>query len=336
VGLGAVGGTVADWRAPCTAAKQLPAGDDSAARRFFETWFAPFAVAAGTESASTDAEGLFTGYYEMEIQGARQPNARFGVPLYRRPDDMVTVSLRDFRADLPSEVLVGRVVDGQLRPYLTRAEIDGGALAGRDLELLWLADPVDAFFLHIQGSGRVRLPDGGATRVGYAASNGLPFVGIGGLLLDRGLISPDEASMQAIRDWLRAHPAEARPLMQENRRYIFFREIEGEGPIGAMGVPLTPMRSLAVDPDFLPLGAPLWLDTTWPSGEPPGGPEAGEPLRRLMVAQDTGSAITGPVRGDFFWGTGEAALARAGGMKQTGRYYLLLPRTVAERRQTTS
>ena len=327
VGPDGLGGTVADWRGPCEALQAVPAGDDAAARRFFESAFTPYAVSAGDE-----ADGLFTGYYEIELRGARQPNGEFSAPLYRRPADMVTVDLQEFRADLPGEVLVGRVADGRLQPYLTREAIDEGALEGEGLELLWLDDPVDAFFLHIQGSGRVQLENGERIRVGYAANNGHPFFGIARTLIDNGSVSRENASMQAVRDWLRANPEEARQLMHRNRRYIFFREIEGEGPIGAMGLPLTAMRSLAVDPAFLPLGAPLWLDTTWPAG----GPEAGEPMRRLMVAQDTGSAIKGPVRGDFFWGTGETALDRAGGMKQTGRYFLLLPRAVAERRDRVS
>jgi membrane-bound lytic murein transglycosylase A len=331
IGPDGLAGTVADWRDLCEALQAVPAGDDAAARQFFEAAFTPYAVSDGS-GTDEDPDGLFTGYYEIELRGARQPSAEYSAPLYRRPADMVTVDLQKFRADLPGEVLVGRVVDGRLQPYLTREAIDEGALDGDGLELLWLDDPVDAFFLHIQGSGRVQLENGERIRVGYAASNGHPFFGIARTLIDNGSVSREDASMQAVRDWLRANPDEARELMYKNRRYIFFREIEGEGPIGAMGLPLTAMRSLAVDPAFLPLGAPLWLDTTWPAG----GPEAGQPMRRLMVAQDTGSAIKGPVRGDFFWGTGEAALDRAGGMKQTGRYYLLLPRAVAERRDRVS
>jgi len=172
------------------------------------------------------------------------------------------------------------------------------------------------------------LPDGRALRVGFAGSNGRPFYAIGRALIDEGVVSRERASMQAIRDWMRANPARANEIMHRNERFIFFRLIEGEGPIGAQGVPLTPARSLAVDPAFLPLGVPLWLDTTWPASE--------KPLRRLMVAQDTGSAIKGPVRGDFFWGSGEPALEQAGRMKQTGRYWLLLPKPVAERRARAS
>lgn len=335
VGPDGVAGTVADWREPCAAAA-YPAPDDEAARGYFERWFAPFAVIRTDRDGET-AEGLFTGYYEVELDGATAPDEVYDTPLYRRPPDLVTVDLGDFRADWKGETIVGRVVDGRLKPYPDRAAIDNGALVGQQAELLWVADPVDAFFLQIQGSGRVRLEDGRTIRIGFAASNGRPFHGIARDLIERGALSKEDASMQAVRDWLRANPDEAAALMQKNPRYIFFREMDGpdaeaDGPIGAQGVPLTPMRSLAVDIAFLPLGAPLWLDTTWP----PGSPDAGKPLRRLMIAQDTGGAIKGPVRGDFFWGTGEAALALAGGMKQTGRYFLFLPKSVAERRAASS
>ena len=175
----------------------------------------------------------------------------------------------------------------------------------------------------------MRLAEGGTVRVGFAASNGLPFFAVGRALIDRGVLPPDKASMPEIRAWLKAHPEEGRRIMELNRRYIFFREIDGEGPVGAEGVPLTAGRSLAVDTALLPLGAPVWLDTHWP-GDP------ARPLRRLMVAQDTGSAIKGPVRGDFFWGTGEAAFAEAGRMKSAGRYWLLLPSAVAQRLKPTS
>jgi membrane-bound lytic murein transglycosylase A len=322
-GEGALAGTVADWRGPCEALRQVPEGEDAALRSVLEQHFRPFAV-----SNAGEREGLFTGYYEAELKAAADPAAPGATPLYRVPDDLVTVDLALFRADLRGEKLVGRVQDGRLVPYLTRKEIDAGALAERGLELVWAADPVDAFFLHVQGSGRVVFPDGRVTRVGYAGSNGHPFYAIGRALIDEGVIDRKSASMQKIRDWLRAHPQKAEEVMQRNARYIFFREITGEGPIGAQGVPLTPGRSLAVDSALLPLGVPLWLDTTWPATD--------KPLRRLMVAQDVGSAIKGAVRGDFFWGSGEEALAQAGRMKQTGRYYLFLPKAVSERRETAS
>ena len=327
LGPDALAGTVADWRAPCAALDSLAPGDDAGLRELLEAQFRPFAVADASQPGKAH-EGLFTGYYEAELNAAGDPRAPGATPLYRVPDDLVIADLALFRADLAGEKLVGRVQDGRLVPYLTRKEIDAGALDGRGLELVWAADPVDAFFLHVQGSGRVVFPDGQVKRVGFAGSNGHPFYAIGRALIDEGVIDRKSASMQKIRDWLRANPDKAAEMMQRNARYIFFREIEGEGPIGAQGVPLTPGRSLAVDSALLPLGVPLWLDTTWPASD--------RPLRRLMVAQDVGSAIKGAVRGDFFWGSGEAALAEAGRMKQSGRYYLLLPRTVAERREQAS
>jgi membrane-bound lytic murein transglycosylase A len=323
VGPGGLAGTVADWRGPCQAVDQVPEGDDGALRAALIAHFVPFQVTDGAE-----ASGLFTGYYEAELKGSLTPAQGYDWPLYRRPDDLVSIDLKRFDADLSGRRILGRTEDGKLVPYHSRAQIDAGALAGRDLELLWVDDPVDAFFLHVQGSGQVTLPDGSARRVGFAGSNGLPFYAIGRALIDEGRVSRDKVSMQAIRDWLRANPDQAKAIMERNKRYIFFRLIEGEGPVGAQGVALTAGRSLAVDPRHLPLGAPLWLDTTWPASD--------RPLRRLVVAQDTGSAIKGAIRGDFFWGFGEAALEQAGRMKQTGAYYLLLPKSVAERREKTS
>lgn len=321
-GGGGLAGTVADWRQPCAAVGGLPAGDDAAARATLETWFVPFKV------MNNDREsGLFTGYYEAELRGALAPDGTYKVPLYGKPADMIGVDLNAFRADLSGQVF-GRVKDGRLVPYFTRAEIDDGAIGGQRAELLWSDDPVDVFFLHVQGSGQVTLPDGTVRRVGFAASNGREFYPIGRALLDEGKVSRDNASMQAMRAWLRANPAEAAEIMRRNTRYIFFRWIDGDGPIGSQGVALTPGRSLAVDPAFLPLGVPVFLETTWPGSD--------RPLRRLLVAQDTGSAIKGPLRGDFFWGSGEPALAEAGRMKQSGKVYILLPKPVAERRKLTS
>jgi membrane-bound lytic murein transglycosylase A len=324
LGPDAIAGTVADWRGPCAEAAGLGVSDDQAARQFFERNFAPFRL------ANNDApQGLFTGYYEAELHGARQPGERFTVPILKRPADLVMVELGLFRPDWRGERIAGSVVNGQLKPYASRAEIVRGALANRHLELFWVDDPVDAFFLQIQGSGRIVLPDGGVVQIGYDGQNGRPYLPIGRLLVERGALSRDTVSMQTIRAWLAAHPQQAGPLMDENPSYVFFRELTGGGPIGAQGAPLTPGRSLAVDPKFLPLGAPLWLDAQDPA-EPSGK------LRRLVVAQDTGGAIRGPVRGDVFWGYGKAAADRAGPMKDQGAYYLLLPRSVAARRNTTS
>ncbi len=329
VGRQGIGGRVADWRAPCDSLTALGSGesDDAGVRAEIEKLFVPFKVTFGAQD-----QGLFTGYYEAELKGALFPGSGYDTPLYKRPTDLVTVDLRQFDEEMTGRRIAGRVVDGKLVPYHDRTDIDNGVIDGANLELLWAEDPIDVFFLHIQGSGKVQLPDGSSMRVGFAASNGRPFVAIGRLLLDEGYISRDKASMQSIRDWLRANPDKASELMQRNPRYIFFRKIEGDGPIGAQGVALTPRRSLAVDPAFIPLGAPIYLDTTWPGSSS----ENPRPLRRLMVAQDTGSAIKGVIRGDFFWGAGDPALAEAGRMKQRGSYYLLLPKVVAERRAAGS
>jgi membrane-bound lytic murein transglycosylase A len=327
VGPDGMAGTVADWLGPCQAAKSLPAGDAAAARRFFEGEFQPF-----VDADRDEPQGLFTGYYEPELEGARAPDATHTVPLYRRPDDLVLVNLGDFRADLKGDSIAGRVIDGTLKPYYSYQEIDEGALKGKDLELVWVADPIDAFFLHIQGSGLIRFADGSSMQVGYAAKNGQPFVAIGKTLLDQGELQKGQVTTQSIKEWLRTHPDRAASIMYMNRSYIFYREIKGDGPIGAQGVALTAGRSLAVDTKLMPLGAPIWLDTTWPADTP----EADQKLRRLVVAQDTGGAIKGAVRGDIFFGSGEQALDYAGRMKQPGRYYLLLPRAVALKHVATN
>jgi membrane-bound lytic murein transglycosylase A len=317
VGPQGIGGTAKDWQAACAAIP--PSGSSASARDFFQQQFTPYSV-----GGAKGAEGLFTGYYEPELRGSRQRSTEYGVPLYRRPSDLVMVDLGEFRADLAGNNIAGRVVDGRLKPYSTRAEIDDGALAGQDLELLWLADPVDAFFLQVQGSGRIQLAEGGTTRVGFAAHNGHGFVSAGRILVDEGKLTKDQATAQTVAQWLKDHPAEAAGIMARNPRFIFFREIEGDGPVGAQGVVLTPERSMALDSALLPLGAPFWIDTTWPADTG----QAGQPLQRLMIAQDVGGAIKGAVRGDLYWGTGAQALEVAGRLKQPGRYFILLPKTV--------
>ncbi|MFL6203379.1 MAG: murein transglycosylase A [Thermoanaerobaculia bacterium] len=289
------------------------------ARTFFESSFQPFAVSAGD-----DPEGLFTGYYEPQLQGSRKRSDRYRVPLYIRPPDLVTVDLGDFREELKGQRIAGRVEEGALVPYPDRKSIEEGALSGKDLELVWVDDPVDAFFLQIQGSGRVRLDDGTEMRVGYAAQNGHPYFAIGKDLVERGAMSREEVSMQSIRRWLERNPDLADDVMARNASYVFFEELKGEGPLGAQGVPLTPGRSLAVDLKHWTLGTPVWLDTQAPSPRET-GPD--RPLRRLMIMQDTGGAIRGVVRGDVFWGHGEEAAAIAGRMKHPGRMWVLLPRS---------
>lgn len=300
VGHPSVGARAGAWTAPCRALGAVARADHSAVRGYFERWFVPYRVA----SAADGEAGLFTGYFEPGLRGARQRTSRFNVPLYRKPPELAT----------------GAGGGGAARRIASRKEIANGALAGRGLELVWVDSVVDAFFLHVQGSGRVRLPDGAIMRVGFAGRNGHPYRSIGKELIDRGAVAAEDVTMQSIRAWLLANPLEAKSVMAANASYVFFREIAGDGPIGSQGVALTSGRSLAVDRRYLPLGAPVWLETTDPLGD-------NRPLRRLMVAQDTGSAIKGIVRGDVFWGHGAQAALRAGRMKQSGRYFLLLPRT---------
>jgi membrane-bound lytic murein transglycosylase A len=315
-------GRVGDWRPSCAAAGD-PAvtASANAARAFFEAWFSPYLV-----TDRGDAEGLFTGYFEPLLFGSRHEGGPYTVPLYRPPDDLLRIDLGRFNPELAGYAISGRIADGQFVPYHTRADIDGGALAGRDLELLWVDDPIDKFFLQIQGSGQVRLDDGELIRVGYAAQNGQPYRAIGRDLIEIGALERDEVSLQTIRAWLEAHPDMAQAIMDRNRSYVFFRENRelgpDDGPVGAQGVPLTAGRSLAVDRRFIPLGVPLWLDTTAPY------PEGEGPLRRVMIAQDTGGAIKGVVRGDVFWGAGARAEAIAGRMKNPGHLVLLLPRSL--------
>ncbi len=320
IGAHDVYGTADDWRLACDAAEKFDdASSPDDARGFFEAWFQPFAVTSDDE-----AEGLFTGYYEPLLRGSKSKGGAFAVPLYLPPEDLVKVDLGKFDPDLSGRSIRGRIEGQEFIPYHSRDDITDGALADRDLELVWVDDEIEKFFLQIQGSGQVRLDDGTVIRVGYADQNGLPYRAIGRDLIEIGALTPETVSLQSIRKWLQANPQRAREIMARNKSYIFFRENTEldptDGPLGAQNVPLTAGRSLAVDPRHIPLGAPLWLDTTapWPGGE--------RPLRRLMVAQDTGGAIKGVIRGDVFWGAGERAEAVAGHMKSQGRFFVLVPR----------
>ena len=306
-------------RQACIFGAAIPAGDNVAARAFIERHFTPLAVFDGEAM-----DGLFTGYFEPLLRGSRTRGGNFQTPLYARPDDLITVELGRFREAWRNERIAGRAVDGALAPYDTRAEIDQGSLARRARVLAWVTDPIDAFFLHIQGSGRVVLAEGGEMRAGFAAQNGHAYVPIGRVLVERGVLTREQVSMQSIRAWLAAHPDESRALLHANPSYVFFRELDGEGPLGSEGVALTPGRSLAVDRSQIALGVPIWLDA-----EDPLDPD--RRLQRLMVAQDTGGAIRGIVRGDVFWGAGADAAERAGRMRARGRFWVLLPVAIARR-----
>jgi membrane-bound lytic murein transglycosylase A len=286
-----------------------------AARAFFEAHYTPYRVLGAHKP------GLVTGYYEPEVDGARERGPRFKVPVYRRPDDLVALTPDEMRARFNDRLTAMRQTSDGLVPYFTREEIDRGALEGRGLEILYLADPVELFFMQVQGSGCVRLADGTTPRLGYAGKNGHPYTSISKLLVERGEGKARGKSMQVIKDWLRADALRGRRLMWKNRSYVFFQEREEEdaGPIGAQGVALTPGRSLAVDASYHALGLPIFVD----AAELKGPDDA--PFRRLMIAQDVGSAIRGPERGDIFWGSGEAAGLIAGSTLAPARFTVLLP-----------
>lgn len=296
-----------DWRGSCAAAAGWRDGEATA---FFEQWF---------ETAVIGEGGAFaTGYYEPEIRGSRTRRPGYTVPVYAKPADLIEVELGLFSDSLKGKRIRGQVAEGRLVPYPDRAAIERGALANRGIEIAWAADPVEFFFLQVQGSGRLRLPDGQVMRIGYDGQNGRDYVGIGGMLRGRGLLPPGQASMQGVMAYLRAQPDGGRAIMNENGSFVFFRELNGAGPFGALGLPVTPKTSIAADPAFVPLGAPVFLALDRPEAT------------GLWVAQDTGGAIKGANRFDTFWGAGDEARRIAGGMSGRGQAWLLLPRgTVA-------
>ncbi len=311
------------WREPCEAAATIDGRDRAAVRAYFETWFAPWSVAF----PDGRTVGLVTGYYEPLLRGSLTRTDAFTVPLYAAPDDLLTVDLASLFPELKDKRVRGRVDGKRVVPYWTRAEIERGAAPTDGKALAWVADPVDAAFLQIQGSGRIELPDGGVMRLGYADQNGHPFRSIGRVLIDRGELTREGASMQAIRAWAQRNPDKLDELLDQNPSYVFFRDVPPpepgtidatiDGPYGALGVPLLAERAIAVDARAIPLGAPVFLATTKPLSD--------EKLERLVMAQDTGGAIRGSVRADFFWGFGDEAGREAGRMRQDGSVWLLWP-----------
>ena len=299
----------------CAAGRAVPPGDEAAARRFFEDHFTPYSLSNG-EGIDT---GLVTGYYEPIIAGSRTRTPQHRFPIYGVPEDLVVVDLASVSPDVRHLRLRGRLDGRRLVPYASRAEIDAKGEAFGAPILAWTPDPVELFFLQIQGSGQVRLETGEHLRIGYADQNGHPFRSLGRYLVERGELLLEQASMQGIKAWAAANPAKLQDALNQNPSYVFFREMAATGaPVGALGVPLTPGYSIAADRRFVPLGAPVYLATTYPLSE--------ERLERLMAAQDTGGAIRGAVRADFYWGTGAEAGAMAGRMRQQGRMWLLWPR----------
>lgn len=310
-------GRAQNWRPSCQAAAELDQPTDRQARRFFEQHFTPVGY-------SDEAEGLFTGYFAPEYAGSLRPTAKYTYPLYGLPENLKTLDLGRFSSEFMGKSIIGEVVAGEFVPYKDREQIDKGALRARNLELVWLKDPVDAFFMHIQGSGVIRFENGARQMYGYAGKNGKAYHAIGKFLIQSGDLTSEDMSMQSIRHWIRENPLQAQDLMWKNPSYIFFRPLDGEVPVGSMNVPLTAGRSLAVDRDHVPLGLPVWLDLQPTTA-------TADPIRRLMVAQDTGGAIKGRVRADIYWGIGADAGLMAGDMKDRGRYYFLLPKSLAQK-----
>nr|WP_047166408.1 murein transglycosylase A [Sphingomonas sp. Y57] len=297
-----------DWSQACTQASGWPDRDAAA---FFANQLAVVRVGDGRAYA--------TGYYEPEIAGSRMPAPGFDTPIYKRPPDLIEGDLGDFFPELKGKKIRGKVQGSKLVPYPDRGQIEDGALKGRGLEIGYAADPVEFFFLQVQGSGRLRLPDGSVMRIGYDGQNGREYVGIGKLMRDRGLLGPGQLSMQGVMAWLRANPVEGDAIMRENKSWVFFRELTGPGPVGAMNVAVTGRVTVAADPAFVPLGAPVILQLDRPEAN------------GLWVAQDTGGAIKGANRFDTFWGAGEEARTIAGGMSGRGQAWLLIPRAAAAR-----
>ena len=304
----------------CEAARGS-ASDEESARSFLESAFSPYAVAS-PEGAS---EGLLTGYYEPILAGSRSRTERYRFPVYGPPDDLVVVDLESVNPELKNLRLRGRLEGRRLVPYWSRSEIEARGLGQRAPVLAWVEDAVELFFMQIQGSGQIELPTGERMRLGYADQNGHPYRTLGRTLVERGELALEQASMQGIKAWAAANPGKLREALNVNSSYVFFRELApAEGPIGALGAALSAGYSLAVDPRAVPLGAPVFIATTWPLSS--------QPLERLMAAQDTGGAIRGAVRADVYWGTGREAGELAGRMRQKGRMWVFWPRGEAPQR----
>lgn len=319
VGADGISGKAKSWRKACAAAARVPAGDDAAARAFFEAEFTPYAV-----HGKAGAEGKFTGYYVESLRGSRRRHGEFEVPILGRPADLVSVDLTRFYKDAKGKRVWGRLDKGALVPYLTRAEINAGALDGQGLELLYVDDKVDALFLHIEGSGKVAMDDGSTVWLEFAGKNGRAYKGVGKLLRETGDLKKGEGTMQGIRAWFEAHPDRADEIIDKNSSYVFLAESKQAGAIGSQMVVLTAQRSIAVDRAFVAFSTPIWVDTRAPRP----GVKGSFPWRHLLIAQDTGGGILGAVRGDIYWGADEDAADIGGRMGGPGRWWLLLPKSL--------
>lgn len=303
------------WQKSCTATVSITQPDNATLKDLFEKNFVPYQIL----NPDGSDEGLITGYYEPLLQGSRKPSERYRFPLYTAPNELLVIDLGTVYPEVENTKLRGRLNGRNVVPFYSRAEIMNNPEILSGYEFLWVDDEIELFFLQIQGSGRIELENGEILKIGYAEHNGHPYRSIGQLLVQKGELPLEKASMQGIKQWGQQNPEKLDNLLQQNSRFIFFRELPNDlsGPLGALGVPLTAGRSIAIDPRAAPLGAPVFLATTWPNTD--------KPLQRLMVAQDTGNAIKGNVRADFFWGFGPEAANQAGKMKQSGKMWVLMP-----------
>ena len=311
-------GTLTDWQKICSEAQKLDATDKVAARLFFEKWFDPYRVTNNFNSI-----GLFTGYYLPLLHANLTKSKHYTVPIYGLPDDLIKVNLKLFQSDLAGKKIIGKLKGQALYPYPERAAITKGALHKTAQVIAWGNDELDVFFAQIQGSAMVSLPHGHPFIIGYAGDNGRSYTAIGKVLIQNKALTKKNVSMQTIREWLMQHPEKTADVLNANSSYVFFRRLKENDPHGVENVPLTPERSLAIDMRYIPLGVPIWLSTSIPDLK---RKEDSIPFHQLLVTQDTGGAIKGIVRGDIYWGAGEKAAFIAGSMKNSGEYWLLLPK----------
>ncbi len=311
---------IKDWQPACSKAMSLEPASNAAIKAFFQTWFTPVEFYQGKP-----IRGLFTGYFLPRLHGSLNKTEQYTVPLYGLPSNLVTANLGLFKPELKNKRIVGHLVGKNLVPFYTREEINRGAIHNTAPVLFWINNPMDRSFLEIEGSGVIELPDGKQMYIGYAGENGAAYSSIATILILQGIMTPDMASSKHIKHYLNDHPEDIDRVLNQNKSFIFFRHLPTHAAIGAQGVALTPGYTLAVDPTWIPYGTPTWLSTTVPTKNG----NNSTPFNRLMVAQDTGGAIRGTVRGDVFWGTGKNAAFIANHMQGQGRYWLLLPRHIA-------
>ncbi len=306
------------WQAICLAAVKISTADQKSARQFFEQWFDPYQV-----KNNFNPKGLFTGYYLPLIQGNLNAAGAYTIPIYGLPNDLISVNLGLFKPELTGKKIRGRVQNQTLVPYPDRAQINNGAINGKAPVLFWTNDAVQLFFTQIQGSGLIQLPNNKTELIGYAGENGRPYTAIGKILIQKKALTKDIVSMETIQDWLHKNPQQINSILNQDASYVFFRVLKGISPVGSQQIPLTPQRSLAVDTHYIPLGAPLWLVSTVPNKNSNTNPT---PYQHLLIAQDTGGAIVGIIRGDIYFGPGIDAAFMAGHMKNSGKYWILLPK----------